>query len=93
MVLYFLFADYSGGSARVVGSVVVTNLVTGSRGGGWESAEVLHFFYSQLLGFLGIKDKINRAISQHRYVHLLLSHEQKVKLTFWLLTFLSHFFY
>ncbi|CAA3011783.1 maf DDB_G0281937 isoform X2 [Olea europaea subsp. europaea] len=32
--------DYSGGSARVVGSVVVTNLVTGSRGGGWESAEV-----------------------------------------------------
>ncbi|CAI9757844.1 unnamed protein product [Fraxinus pennsylvanica] len=32
--------DYSGGSARVVGSVLVTNLVTGSREGGWESAEV-----------------------------------------------------
>ncbi|KAL1536360.1 7-methyl-GTP pyrophosphatase-like isoform X1 [Salvia divinorum] len=32
--------DYSGGSGKVVGSVVVTNLVTGSRKGGWESAEV-----------------------------------------------------
>ncbi|XP_047952613.1 7-methyl-GTP pyrophosphatase-like isoform X4 [Salvia hispanica] len=32
--------DYSGGSGEVVGSVVVTNLVTGSRKGGWESAEV-----------------------------------------------------
>ncbi|XP_073150579.1 uncharacterized protein [Henckelia pumila] len=32
--------DYSGGSTRVVGSVVVTNLVTGCRKGGWESAEV-----------------------------------------------------
>ncbi|KAL0332548.1 UNVERIFIED_CONTAM: hypothetical protein Scaly_2156300 [Sesamum calycinum] len=32
--------DYSGGSAQVVGSVLVTNLVTGSRKGGWESAEI-----------------------------------------------------
>ncbi|KAG8369609.1 hypothetical protein BUALT_Bualt14G0031500 [Buddleja alternifolia] len=32
--------DYSGGSAGVVGSVLVTNLVTGIRKGGWESAEV-----------------------------------------------------
>lgn len=39
------FTDYSGGSGQVVGSVVVTNLVTGSRKGGWESAEVLHRYY------------------------------------------------
>ncbi|XP_051141018.1 uncharacterized protein LOC127258268 isoform X2 [Andrographis paniculata] len=32
--------DYSGSSARVVGSVLVTNLVTGCRKGGWDSAEV-----------------------------------------------------
>ncbi|KAI4327599.1 hypothetical protein L6164_020039 [Bauhinia variegata] len=31
---------YSGGHAAVVGSVVVTNLKTGRRYGGWESAEV-----------------------------------------------------
>ncbi|CAI8609139.1 unnamed protein product [Vicia faba] len=31
---------YSGSHAAVVGSVVVTNLVTGKRYGGWESAEV-----------------------------------------------------
>jgi hypothetical protein len=34
------FAGYSGSHAAVVGSVVVTNLVTGKRYGGWESAEV-----------------------------------------------------
>ncbi|KAL8489810.1 hypothetical protein ACS0TY_025141 [Phlomoides rotata] len=32
--------DYSGSSATVVGSVLVTNLLTGRRIGGWESAEV-----------------------------------------------------
>ncbi|KAM7516253.1 hypothetical protein LguiA_005836 [Lonicera macranthoides] len=31
---------YSGGVAAVVGSVVVTNLATGNRKGGWERAEV-----------------------------------------------------
>ncbi|CAL5326370.1 unnamed protein product [Camellia sinensis] len=31
---------YSGGSATVVGSVLVTNLKTGTRKGGWDSAEV-----------------------------------------------------
>ncbi|XP_054810487.1 uncharacterized protein LOC129311980 isoform X1 [Prosopis cineraria] len=31
---------YSGGNAAVVGSVMVTNLKTGKRCGGWESAEV-----------------------------------------------------
>ncbi|XVF15763.1 hypothetical protein REPUB_Repub09cG0184300 [Reevesia pubescens] len=31
---------YSGGHAAVVGSVLVTNLRTGARKGGWESAEV-----------------------------------------------------
>ncbi|CAN1255673.1 7-methyl-GTP pyrophosphatase [Linum perenne] len=31
---------YSGGHAGVVGSVLVTNLATGSKKGGWESAEV-----------------------------------------------------
>lgn len=36
-----LFAGYSGSHAAVVGSVVVTNLTTGKRCGGWESAEVL----------------------------------------------------
>ncbi|KAL0350348.1 UNVERIFIED_CONTAM: 7-methyl-GTP pyrophosphatase [Sesamum radiatum] len=41
--------DYSGGSAQVVGSVLVTNLVTGSRKGGWESAEVY---------FLDIPDEV-----------------------------------
>ncbi|XP_042030957.1 7-methyl-GTP pyrophosphatase-like isoform X2 [Salvia splendens] len=41
--------DYSGGSGKVVGSVVVTNLVTGSRKGGWESAEVY---------FLDIPDEV-----------------------------------
>ncbi|KAK6150927.1 hypothetical protein DH2020_015859 [Rehmannia glutinosa] len=43
------FTDYSGGSAKVVGSVLVTNLVTGSRKGGWESAEVY---------FLDIPDEV-----------------------------------
>lgn len=33
-------AGYSGSHAAVVGSVVVTNLATGKRYGGWESAEV-----------------------------------------------------
>ncbi|GFQ00357.1 maf-like protein ddb_g0281937 [Phtheirospermum japonicum] len=41
--------DYSGGSAKVVGSVLVTNLATGSRRGGWESAEVY---------FLDIPDEV-----------------------------------
>ncbi|GER48032.1 maf-like protein [Striga asiatica] len=41
--------DYSGGSAQVVGSVLVTNLVTGCRKGGWESAEVY---------FLDIPDEV-----------------------------------
>ncbi|KAL3630296.1 hypothetical protein CASFOL_023280 [Castilleja foliolosa] len=41
--------DYSGGSAQVVGSVFVTNLATGSRKGGWESAEVY---------FLDIPDEV-----------------------------------
>ncbi|KZV47613.1 hypothetical protein F511_12882 [Dorcoceras hygrometricum] len=41
--------DYSGSSTRVLGSVVVTNLVTGCRRGGWESAEVY---------FLDIPDEV-----------------------------------
>ncbi|KAH6812685.1 Maf-like protein [Perilla frutescens var. frutescens] len=41
--------DYSGGSAEVVGSILVTNLVTGCRKAGWESAEVY---------FLDIPDEI-----------------------------------
>ncbi|PIN07088.1 putative nucleic acid-binding protein ASMTL [Handroanthus impetiginosus] len=41
--------DYSGGSAKVVGSVCITNLVTGTRKGGWESAEVY---------FLDIPDEV-----------------------------------
>lgn len=35
-----IFAGYSGSHAAVVGSVVVTNLATGKRCGGWDSAEV-----------------------------------------------------
>uniref|UniRef100_A0A7N0TDV4 Maf-like protein n=1 Tax=Kalanchoe fedtschenkoi TaxID=63787 RepID=A0A7N0TDV4_KALFE len=35
--------DYSGSHGSVVGSVLVTNLKTGYRNGGWESAEV--YFY------------------------------------------------
>uniref|UniRef100_A0A7N2R6Y0 Maf-like protein n=1 Tax=Quercus lobata TaxID=97700 RepID=A0A7N2R6Y0_QUELO len=35
---------YSGGQAAVVGSVLVTNLKTGKRKGGWERAEV--YFYN-----------------------------------------------
>lgn len=34
------FAGYSGSHAAVVGSVLVTNLMTGKRYGGWDSAEV-----------------------------------------------------
>ncbi|KAE7999931.1 hypothetical protein FH972_004310 [Carpinus fangiana] len=34
---------YSGGQAAVVGSVLVTNLKTGKRKGGWDRAEV--YFY------------------------------------------------
>lgn len=37
---YDLYVGYSGGMAAVVGSVVVTNLTTGTRKGGWERAEV-----------------------------------------------------
>ncbi|KAG5535882.1 hypothetical protein RHGRI_023603 [Rhododendron griersonianum] len=36
-----MFADYSGGHVTVVGSVLVTNLVTGTRKGEWDRAEVL----------------------------------------------------
>ncbi|CAN1255676.1 7-methyl-GTP pyrophosphatase [Linum perenne] len=35
-----VYTGYSGGHAGVVGSVLVTNLATGSKKGGWESAEV-----------------------------------------------------
>ncbi|KAG7994041.1 hypothetical protein I3843_01G036200 [Carya illinoinensis] len=35
---------YSGGQAEVVGSVLVTNLKTGKRKGGWDRAEV--YFYN-----------------------------------------------
>lgn len=42
------FAGYSGGLAATVGSVLVTNLKTGIRRGGWDKAEVpffsLHIF-------------------------------------------------
>ncbi|PIN22383.1 putative nucleic acid-binding protein ASMTL [Handroanthus impetiginosus] len=41
--------DYSGASAQVVGSVVVTNLVTGTRKSGFDSAEVY---------FLDIPDEV-----------------------------------
>ncbi|KAL3813208.1 hypothetical protein ACJIZ3_014476 [Penstemon smallii] len=41
--------DYSGGVASVVGSVLVTNLVTGTKKGGWERAEVY---------FLDIPDEV-----------------------------------
>ncbi|KAH6769486.1 Maf-like protein [Perilla frutescens var. frutescens] len=41
--------DYSGGSAEVVGSILVTNPVTGCRKAGWESAEVY---------FLDIPDEV-----------------------------------
>lgn len=41
MVTSLWVAGYSGGQAAVVGSVLVTNLKTGKRRGGWERAEVL----------------------------------------------------
>ncbi|XP_028760390.1 7-methyl-GTP pyrophosphatase isoform X2 [Neltuma alba] len=44
---------YSGGNAAVVGSVLITNLKTGKRCGGWESAEVY---------FLEIPDEIIDAV-------------------------------
>ncbi|KAF7809724.1 maf-like protein [Senna tora] len=44
---------YSGGNAAVVGSVFVTNLKTGKRYGGWESAEVY---------FLEIPDEVIDAL-------------------------------
>ncbi|KAI9113648.1 hypothetical protein K1719_015575 [Acacia pycnantha] len=44
---------YSGGSAAVVGSVLITNLKTGKRCGGWESAEVY---------FLEIPDEVIDAV-------------------------------
>lgn len=40
-VISLWVAGYSGGQAAVVGSVLVTNLKTGKRRGGWERAEVL----------------------------------------------------
>lgn len=39
--LYGWVAGYSGGQAEVIGSVLVTNLKTGKRKGGWRRAEVL----------------------------------------------------
>ncbi|KAK4259994.1 hypothetical protein QN277_003171 [Acacia crassicarpa] len=44
---------YSGGNAAVVGSVLITNLKTGKRCGGWESAEVY---------FLEIPDEVIDAV-------------------------------
>ncbi|CAI0436175.1 unnamed protein product [Linum tenue] len=38
--------DYSGGHAATVGSVVVTNLKTGLRKGGWDRVEVANLFPS-----------------------------------------------
>lgn len=40
-----LFSGYSGGHASTVGSVIVTNLKTGARKGGWDKAEVLFLFH------------------------------------------------
>jgi hypothetical protein len=40
MVTSLWVAGYSGGQAAVVGSVLVTNLKTGKRKGGWDRAEV-----------------------------------------------------
>lgn len=41
MVTSLWVAGYSGGHAMVIGSVLVTNLRTGKRKGGWDKAEVL----------------------------------------------------
>lgn len=41
MVTSLWIAGYSGGQAEVVGSVLVTNLKTGKRKGGWDRAEVM----------------------------------------------------
>lgn len=41
VVIWLLFAGYSGGHAAVIGSVLVSNLTTGTRKGAWETAEVL----------------------------------------------------
>lgn len=38
--IYWLVAGYSGSHAEVVGSVLVSNLKTGIRKGGWDRAEV-----------------------------------------------------
>lgn len=40
MVTSLWVSGYSGGQAAVVGSVLVTNLKTGKRKGGWDRAEV-----------------------------------------------------
>ncbi|KDP23807.1 hypothetical protein JCGZ_00120 [Jatropha curcas] len=40
VAMCLLFAGYSGDSGAVVGSVVVTNLKTGTRKGAWERAEI-----------------------------------------------------
>jgi hypothetical protein len=40
MVTSLWVAGYSGGQAAVVGSVLVTNLKSGKRKGGWDRAEV-----------------------------------------------------
>lgn len=56
-------ADYSGGQAATVGSVLVTNLKTGFRKGDWDRVEVMfasalfhqNFFHLQLSSaFLGL---------------------------------------
>ncbi|KAG7994048.1 hypothetical protein I3843_01G036200 [Carya illinoinensis] len=43
---------YSGGQAEVVGSVLVTNLKTGKRKGGWDRAEINEGFTLNVAGGL-----------------------------------------
>lgn len=49
MVKSLCVAGYSGGQAGVIGSVLVTNLKTGKRRGGWCSAEVLNLSLLKLI--------------------------------------------
>ncbi|XP_019421285.1 PREDICTED: maf-like protein DDB_G0281937 isoform X2 [Lupinus angustifolius] len=56
---------YSGSHAAVVGSVLVTNLATGKRYGGWESAEVY---------FLEIPDEIDEGVTFNVAGGLMLEH-------------------
>lgn len=39
-ILFEIYAGYSGSHGGVVGSVIVSNLKTGVRRGGWDKAEV-----------------------------------------------------